>query len=60
MCWYFFSSIFEQYRDNTDNCDNFGHYNRDKKCSCCYNPNICIHTHIHMFYIVGYQGPNQI
>ncbi len=27
------SSTFEQYRDNTDNRDNFGHYNRDKKFS---------------------------
>ncbi len=31
MCRYFLniSSTFEQYRDNTDNRDHFGHYNRD-------------------------------
>ncbi len=35
MCLYFLniSSTFEQYRDNTDNRDHFGHYDRDKKCS---------------------------
>ncbi len=40
MCWYFLkiSSTFEQYRDNTDNRDNFGHYNRDKKFSYRYIP----------------------
>ncbi len=27
------SSTFEQYRDNTDNRDNFGNYNRDKTFS---------------------------
>ncbi len=38
MCQYFLniSSTFEQYRDNTDNRDNFGHYNRDKKFSYRY------------------------
>ncbi len=41
MCQYFLkiSSTFEQYRDNTDNRDNFGHYNRDKKFSYRYIPN---------------------
>ncbi len=40
MCQYFLkiSSTFEQYRDNTDNRDNFGHYNRDKKFSYRYIP----------------------
>ncbi len=40
MCRYFLniSSTFEQYRDNTDNRDNFGHYNRDKKFSYRYIP----------------------
>ncbi len=27
-------------RDNTDNRDNFGHYNRDKKFSFSYIPNL--------------------
>ncbi len=40
MCLYFLniSSTFEQYRDNTDNHDNFGQYNRDKKFSYHYIP----------------------
>ncbi len=35
MCQYFLniSCTFYQYRDNTDNRDNFGHYNRDEKFS---------------------------
>ncbi len=35
MCRYFLniSSTFKQYRDNIDNRDHFGHYNRDKKFS---------------------------
>ncbi len=28
----------KQYRDNTDNRDSLGHYNRDKKCSYRYIP----------------------
>ncbi len=42
MCQYFLkiSSTFLQYRDNTDNRDNFGHYNRDKKFSYHYIPTI--------------------
>ncbi len=42
MCQYFLkiSSTFYQYRDNIDNCDNFGHYNRDKKCSYRYISNV--------------------
>ncbi len=40
MCQYFFniSRTFSQYRDNTDNRDNSGHYNRDEKCSYRYIP----------------------
>ncbi len=40
MCQYFLniSSTSEQSRDNTDNRDNFGHYNRDKKFSYLYIP----------------------
>ncbi len=40
MCRYFLniSSTFEQYRENTDNRDHFGHYNHDKKCSYRYIP----------------------
>ncbi len=40
MCRYFLniSSTIKQYRDNTDNRDNLGHYNRDKKCSYRYIP----------------------
>ncbi len=40
MCRYFLniSSTLEQYRDNTDNRDHFGHYNHDKKCSYRYIP----------------------
>ncbi len=43
MCQYFLkiSSTFEQYRDNTDNRDNFGHYNCDKKFSYRYIPSVC-------------------
>ncbi len=34
-----FSSTFKKKkRDNTDNHDKFGHYNRDKKCSYRYIP----------------------
>ncbi len=35
-------STFEQYRDNTDNRDNFVHYNRDEKCSYRYIPIISL------------------
>ncbi len=46
MCQYFLkiSSTFEQYRDNTDNRDNFGHYNRDKKFSYRYIPSPSVST----------------
>ncbi len=42
MCQYFLkiSSTLLQYRDNTDNRDSFGHYNRDKKFSYHYIPTI--------------------
>ncbi len=41
MCRYFLniSSTFEQYRDNTNSRDNFGHYNRENKFSYRYIPN---------------------
>ncbi len=44
MCQYFLniSSTFEQYRDNTDNRDHFGHYNRDEKFSYRYIPTIIV------------------
>ncbi len=44
MCRYFLniSSTFEQYRDNTDNRDNFCHYNHDKKCSYRYILKLCV------------------
>ncbi len=32
------SSTFKKYRDNTDNSDNFGHYNSVKKFSYRYIP----------------------
>ncbi len=40
MCLYILniSSTFEQYRNNTDNRDHFGLYNRDKKFSYHYIP----------------------
>ncbi len=33
QCFLNISSTFEQYRDDTDNRDNFGHYNRDETFS---------------------------
>ncbi len=30
-----------QHRDNSDNRDNFGHYNRDKKFTYHYIPSVC-------------------
>ncbi len=38
MCRYFLniSSTFYQYRENTDNRNHFGHYNRDNKSLICF------------------------
>ncbi len=44
-CQYFLiSSTFDQYRDNTDNRDNFGHYNCDEKLSYRYIPINYLHV----------------
>ncbi len=53
MCQYFLniSCTFYQYRDNTDNRDNFGHYNRDEKFSYRYIPK---YRHTLSSLMVGY------
>ncbi len=55
MCQYFLkiSSTFEQYRDNTDNRDNFGHYNCDKKLSYRYIPSLREESHIYLGCLEG-------
>ncbi len=53
MCQHFLSisSTFEQYRDNTDNRDNLGHYNRENNFYTITSL-IYIYTFINYFYLI--------
>ncbi len=39
-----------QHRDNSDNRDNFGHYNRDKKFTYRYIPSVCVSVCVSVFH----------